>query len=86
MATNQETLDKIKEYLGASYERTETNVIPKKSDLTFGNTVKKIKHAKVFYIDMRKSRKILSDATDFWSIKIHKAFLKAVIHSIEKRD
>jgi len=86
MATNQETLDKIKEYLNASYEKTETSIVPKKSDLTFGNTVKIIKHTKVFYIDMRKSRKILSDATDFWSIKIHKSFLKAVTHCIEKRD
>ena len=35
---------------------------------------------------MRKSRKILTDATDFWSIKIHKAFLRSVIYYIEKRD
>lgn len=86
MATNKDTLDKIKEYLNDSYTKTETTVIPKKSDLTFWNTVKTIKHAKVFYIDMRKSRKILSDATDFWSVKIHKAFLKAVTDSIEKRE
>lgn len=86
MATNQEILDKINEYVDQSYTQTETSLVPKKNDLTFGNTVKKIKHAKVFYIDLRKSKKILSDSTDFWSIKIHKSFLRIVIHCIEKRD
>ncbi len=86
MATNQEALDQIKQYLNESYTRSTTYSVPKKNDLTFGNTVKKIEHAKIFYIDMRKSRKILTDASDFWSVKIHKAFLRAVIHCIEKRD
>ncbi len=85
MATNKETLEQIESYLNESYTRSETDLVPKKSDLTFGNTTKKIKHAKVFYIDMRKSRKILTDSTDFWSIKIHKAFLRAVIHCVEMR-
>jgi len=86
MATNQEALDQIKQYLNESYTRSTTYSVPKKNDLTFGNTVKKLEHAKIFYIDMRKSRKILTDASDFWSVKIHKAFLRAIIHCIEKRD
>lgn len=86
MATNQEALDQIKQYLNESYTRSTTYSVPKKNDLTFGNTVKKLEHAKIFYIDMRKSRKILTDSSDFWSVKIHKAFLRAVIHCIEKRD
>lgn len=86
MATNQEALEQIKQYLKESYTRSTTYSVPKKNDLTFGNTVKKIEHTKVFYIDMRKSRKILTDENDFWSVKIHKAFLRAVIHCIEKRD
>jgi len=86
MTTNKEALDQIKQYLNESYTRSNTSSVPKKNDLTFGNTVKKLEHAKIFYIDMRKSRSILSDATDFWSVKIHKAFLRAVIHCIEKRD
>lgn len=86
MATNQEVLDQIEQYLNESYNHSITYSVPKKDDLTFGNTVKKIERAKIFYIDMRKSRKILTDATDFWSVKIHKAFLRAVIHCIEKRD
>ena len=86
MATNQEALDQVKQYLEEPYERSTIYSVPKKNDLTFDNTVKELKHAKIFYIDMRKSRKILTDATDFWSVKIHKAFLRAVIHCIEKRD
>lgn len=86
MATNTEVVDIIKAYLSESYTNSETNVVPKKYDLTFGNTTKKIKHAVILYIDMRKSRNILFNATDFWSVKIHKAFLRAVTHCIEKRD
>lgn len=85
MATSREVLEEIKLHLEEPYERSVTYSVPKKPDLTFGNTVKELEHAKVFYIDMRKSRKILTDATDFWSIKIHKAFLRAVIHSIGQR-
>jgi len=86
MSTNEETLDQIEQYLSEMYTRSRIYSVPKKNDLTFGNTIKKLEHVKVFYIDMRKSRKILTDATDFWSVKIHKAFLRAVIHCIEKRD
>lgn len=85
MATNKEILDLIKSYLRESYTRSTTYSVPKKENLTFGNTVKRMEHVKVFYIDMRKSRRILTDATGFWSVKIHKAFLRAVIHCIEKR-
>lgn len=86
MATNQETLDKVDEYLNEAYVQEETRVVPKRTDLTFGNTAKKISHAVVVYIDMRKSRQILSDATTFWSVKIHRAFLLALTHCVEKRD
>jgi len=86
MATNQEVIDIINEYLTESYDRFHTNVVPKKKDLTFSNSVKVMKHVVVFFIDMRKSRKILSDASDFWSIKIHKSFLKAVTHCIDNND
>jgi len=86
MGTNQEILEQIEEYLAESYTRSDTNIVPKRDDLTFGNTVKKMVHAKAFYIDMRKSRKILSDASTFWSIKIHKAFLGAVTYCIERRE
>jgi len=86
MATNQETLDIIDDYLNASYVKEDTRVVPKKPDLTFGNTTKKISFAVVIYVDMRKSRKILSDASTFWSVKIHRAFLLALTHCVERRE
>lgn len=86
MATNQEAKQKIKEYLEQSYIQEETRVVPKITDLTFGNTTKKIKHAVVLYVDMRKSKKILSDASTFWSVKIHKGFLSALTHCVERRE
>lgn len=61
MATNQEALDQIKQYLNESYSSSTTYSVPKKNDLTFDNTVKKLEHTKIFYIDMRKSRKILTE-------------------------
>lgn len=86
MATNQDIIDKIDEFLNEAYVRTETFGVPKKADLTFGNSVKKMPHAVVMFIDMRKSRKILADANDFWSVKIHKSFIRVVTHCLENRD
>ena len=41
MATKQEALDQIKQYLNESYTRSTTYSVPKKNNLTFGNTVKR---------------------------------------------
>lgn len=79
-------LDSIKSLLTESYVQETTTVIPKKGDLTFGNTIKRIEHAVIFYVDMRGSRKIIQTATNFWSIKTHRAFLQATIYCIENRD
>jgi class 3 adenylate cyclase len=86
MATNKEILGTIEEHLVESYDNENTKVVPKKNDLNFDNHVKTLEHAVVFFIDMRKSRKILSNANDFWSVKIHKSFLKAVTHCIDNRE
>ncbi len=86
MATDKEAFEKIKQYLNETYTQEDTRVVPKRTDLTFGNTTKKIGHAVVVYVDMRKSRKILSDASTFWSVKIHRAFLLALTHCVEYRD
>lgn len=86
MSTNQEILDIMDNYLNASYVKEDTRVVPKKPDLTFSNTTKKMSFAVVLYVDMRKSRKILSDATTFWSVKIHRAFLLALTYCVERRD
>src|SRR4051812_30319791 len=82
-ATNLAT---IRAYLKESYQRQGTRGVPKRSDLTFGNSIKKMPHAVVFYIDMRASRRVMQDATVFVSAKVHKAFLQALVYCIENRD
>jgi class 3 adenylate cyclase len=82
-ASNWET---IKGYLTETYDRQTSTGVPKKADLTFGNTIKTMDHAVVFYVDMRSSRQIMQDSTEFVSAKAHKAFLQAVIYCIENRD
>jgi class 3 adenylate cyclase len=76
----------IKGYLTESYTRQESLGVPKKADLTFGNTIKTMEFAVVFYVDMRSSRKIMQDTTEFVSAKAHKGFLQAVIYCIENRE
>ena len=82
-ATNWQT---INGYLTETYDRQTTTGVPKKSDLTFGNTIKTMEHAVVFYVDMRSSRKVMQDSTEFVSAKAHKGFLQAVVYCIENRD
>jgi class 3 adenylate cyclase len=84
--THQTNLATIKGYLNESYERQTTSTVPKRSDLTFGNTLKTMDHAVVFYVDMRSSRKVIQDTTEFVSAKAHKAFLQAVVYCVENRD
>jgi len=76
----------IRSYLTESYKRQETATVPKRTDLTFGNTIKTIKHAVVFYVDMRSSRKVVQDTTEFVSAKVHKGFLQASVYCVENRD
>jgi adenylate cyclase len=84
--SHRKNLATITGYLSDSYEREETRKIPKRSDLTFGNKVKRIPHAVVLYVDMRGSRKIMNKATAFVSVKVHRAFLQAVVYCVENRD
>ena len=79
------SMDSIRSMLNDSYKKEDTSVVPKKGDLTFGNTLKKIKHTVVFYVDMRGSRKIIQDSTSFMSIKVHRAFLQAITYCVENR-
>jgi class 3 adenylate cyclase len=81
-----DNLATIKGYLTESYERQTTTGVPKRSDLTFGNTLKTMEHAVVFYVDMRSSRKVIKDTTEFVSAKVHKAFLQAIVYCVENRD
>jgi len=82
---HSENLSTIKSILNDAYTRAETSSVPKKGDLTFGNTIKKIKHAAVFYVDMRGSRNIIQSNTTFISVKLHKAFLQAITYCVENR-
>jgi class 3 adenylate cyclase len=84
--SHESNLDTIRAYLTDTYTREETRVVPKRSDLTFRNTIKQIPHAVVFYIDMRGSRKMWRQNTSFQSIKVHRAFLQGVVYCVEKRD
>jgi class 3 adenylate cyclase len=84
--SHSENLAAIKGYLEDSYEREDTRKVPKRSDLTFGNRIKRIPHAVVLYVDMRGSRKIMKQTTAFVSIKVHRAFLQAVIYCVENRE
>lgn len=76
----------IKGYLTESYDRQTVSGVPKRSDLTFGNTLKTMDPAVVFYIDMRSSRKVMVDTTEFVSAKAHKAFLQAIVYCVENRE
>lgn len=84
--SHDENLETIKSYLTDSYTREETRVVPKRSDLTFGNTLKQMPHAVVMYVDMRGSRKFLSKTTAFVSVKVHRAFLQSIVYCVENRD
>jgi class 3 adenylate cyclase len=83
--SHADNLATIKSLLTETYERQTTTKIPKRSDLTFGNTLKQVKHAVVVYVDMRSSRKVLQDTTEFISVKAHRAFLQAIVYCVENR-
>lgn len=82
--SHKDNLDTIKSILNDSYTKEDTKSVPKKNDLTFGNTLKRMTHAVVFYVDMRGSRKIIQDSTSFMSVKLHRAFLQAITYCVEK--
>jgi len=84
--SHADNLKTITSLLSESYSRQDTTGVPKRADLTFGNTIKRIKHAVVLYVDMRSSRKVMQDSTVFVSAKAHKAFLQSLIYCVENRD
>lgn len=82
-ATN---FEKVEEYLTGAYSREATSKVPKRTDLTFSNVIKKMTHVVVLYVDMRGSRNIIQNASSFWSIKVHRAFLQSIVYCVENRD
>lgn len=84
--SHEGNLETIKSFLTESYRWEETKGVPKRSNLTFGNTLKVMPHTVVVYVDMRGSRKLLSKTTAFVSVKVHKAFLQSIVYCVESRD
>lgn len=84
--SHADNLATIRTYLTEKYTRKETTGVPKRKDLTFGNSITKMPNAVCFYVDMRSSRKVMQDSTVFVSAKAHKAFLQALVYCIENRD
>ena len=83
---HESNLSTIRSYLEDSYRRDETRVVPKRTDLTFANTIRRLPHAVVLYVDMRGSRKILAASSGLTAVKVHRAFLQAIVYCVENRD
>lgn len=86
MSLKEEIEEKIKGYLGSTYDVNEGYAIPEKSDIAFGPSAKKLKHAVVLYADLRGSRELLSDKTALFATRAHKAFLYACSKCIREQD
>lgn len=85
--SHADNLNQIRSILDNAYNIEKTRIVPKRSDLTFGNTIKKIEHAVVLYIDMRNSRKIIHDqGNEFWGVKTHRAFLQSIVGAVESQS
>ena len=84
--SHESNLETIKGILTETYNRQTVTGVPKKADLTFGNTIKTMDFAVVLYVDMRSSRKVSQESTEFVSAKAHKAFLQALIYCVENRE
>lgn len=84
--SHESNLETIKSLLTDSYKWTTARGVPKRSNLTFGNTLVRMPHAVVMYVDMRSSRKLVSKATEFVSVKAHRAFLQSIVYCVENWD
>lgn len=86
MSLKEEIEQKVKGYLSSTYDISEGYTIPEKSDITFGPSAKKLKHAVVLYADLRGSKELLSDKTPLFATRAHKAFLYACSKCILEQD
>jgi uridylate cyclase len=84
--SHESNLSTIRSYLEDSYQRQQTRVVPKRSDLTFANTIKQLPHAVVLYVDMRGSRKMLATSGGLTAVKVHRVFLQAIVYCVESRN
>lgn len=86
MSLSDEIEERVKKYLNAGYETTRANIVPDKSSIAFGKNAKEMK-AKILCIDIRSSKKILSETgAPLESCKVHKAFLYVASKCIRKEN
>ena len=85
MSLKDDIEKQVKDYIHSKYNISKSNVVPRRSHLTFGPSAKEMQ-ARVLYIDLRKSRQILAERDDLISIKTHKSFLYAVSKCIRAED
>ena len=86
MGLKDEISEKIKDYMGSSYDISEGYTIPGKQDIGFGAKGKKLKHAVVLYADLRDSRNLLTDNSHLLACRAHKSFLYAVSKCVKNQD
>ncbi len=86
MSLKGEIKERVDAYLYSEYEITKANVIPDKKSIAFGAKAKEM-FARILFIDIRGSRKILSETDDpLESCRAHKAFLYAASKCIRNED
>ena len=77
MSLKDDIEKQVKDYIHSEYNISKSNVVPRRSHLTFGPSAKEM-WGRVLFIDLRKSRQILAERNDLVSIRTHKSFLYAV--------
>ena len=85
MSLKDDIEKQVKDYIHSEYNISKSNVVPRRSHLTFGPSAKEM-WGRVLFIDLRKSRQILAERNDLVSIKTHKSFLYAVSKCIRSED
>lgn len=77
MSLKDEIAGYVNEAINTKYEVEDAYKVPSRSSLTFGSTAKKL-FVRAVYIDLRRSRQLLSEHNKLMSLRAHKAFLYAV--------
>lgn len=77
MSLKDEITQYIEEAINTNYTVDDAYEVPSRDSLTFGATAKKL-FVRAIYIDLRRSRKLLSENNKLMSLRAHKAFLYAV--------
>jgi class 3 adenylate cyclase len=77
MALRDDIADFAQDVIETEYEITDAYQVPFRSGVTFGPTARKL-FARVVYIDLRGSTRLLTEGDQLISLRAHKAFLYAV--------